>query len=184
MKGQVVLVTGGSSGIGKSIVLLFAKGGARVIFSYKDNLDGAKGLLGLATKVKGEIYFEQADLCKQADGVRLVESVVKRFGRIDILVNNTGRYLDGDEWDADMAIWVDSLKQNFLGAVNVSKNAIEIMKRQKSGVIVNIASRYSVSGQYDALTYSAAKAAIVNMTGSGKIDGAMGSGKRNFTWGG
>lgn len=164
IKNSIVLVTGASSGIGKATVLLFAKLGAKIAFSYKDNKNGADDTISEIRAFGVDVVAVQADLTKDEEVRKLVELTVNKFGQIDILVNNAGRYIEGDEWNGNVDTWEESFKQNFVSVLSVSKYVIENMHKQKSGVIVNISSRYSVSGQFDAPTYSAAKASIVNLT--------------------
>ncbi len=155
LKGKVALITGGSSGIGAATAKLFTQEGAGVVISYKDNKAGADKVGAIAI---------QADLTIETDAENLVKSTLEHFGKIDILVNNAGRYINGDEWNGNSGIWERSLQQNLVSAMSVSKHVIEIMQRHKSGVIINVASRHSVSGQHDALSYAAAKAGIVSIT--------------------
>lgn len=161
---EVVLITGGSSGIGKATALKFAQSGARLAISYKDNQLGAEAVASNAKALGAEVVVIQADLSQDSDAKRLVSSVINSYGKLDILVNNAGRYLNGDDWQGQAEIWFTSIKQNFISAMSVSKYVLEIMQKQESGVIVNISSRYSVSGQFDAPAYAASKAAIVNLT--------------------
>lgn len=161
LKGKVVLITGGSSGIGAATATLFAQEGARVAISYRENKTGADRLV---TKINSEVLVVQADLTQGEDVKNLVEKVVDHFGKIDILVNNAGRYIGGDEWNGNPDVWEKSLQQNLTSVMNVSKQVIAIMQKQKSGIIVNVASRHSVSGQSDALSYAAAKAGVVSIT--------------------
>lgn len=163
-KNKVVLVTGASSGIGKATALLFAKHGASVAISYKENKKGADEVVSEIESLGTKAIAIQADLTIENYARTLVSDVIIKFGKIDILVNNAGRYISGDEWDGDASTWEDSLKQNFVSVLSVSKFVLQEMQRQKSGVIVNIASRYSVSGQFDAPTYAASKAGIANLT--------------------
>lgn len=164
LKDKVVLITGASSGIGKATALLFAKHGANVAISYKENKQGADEVVSEVEKSGSEAFAIQAELTKEDDAKRLVSEVMNKFGKIDILVNNAGRYIGGDEWNGDAQIWEESLKQNFVSALSVSKYVLEEMQKQKSGVIVNISSRYSVAGQFDAPAYAASKAGIANLT--------------------
>lgn len=164
LQDKVVLITGASSGIGKATALLFARHGAKVAISYKENREGADAVISEIERLNSEALAIQAELTKEDDAKRLVSEVVKKFGRIDILINNAGRYIGGDEWNGNASTWEESLKQNFVSALSVSKYVLEQMQEQKSGVIVNISSRYSIAGQYDAPAYAASKAAIANLT--------------------
>jgi meso-butanediol dehydrogenase/(S,S)-butanediol dehydrogenase/diacetyl reductase len=103
-------------------------------------------------------------LIKERQARKAVEKTVKEFGKIDILVNNAGRYIDGDEWNGTAKIWIKSLEQNLVSVMSVSKYVIGVFQKQKSGVMINVSSRYSFEGQYDSLSYAAAKAGVVNIT--------------------
>jgi len=164
VKNNIALVTGGSSGIGEAIALRFAREGAKIVISYKENREGADRVISEIQKEGVEALAIQANLTKDEDAKHLVEETIKQYGRLDILVNNAGRYINGDEWDGTSDVWEESLKQNLISTLSVSKYALETMQKQKSGVIVNIASRYSIAGQYDAIAYAAAKAGVVNIT--------------------
>jgi 3-oxoacyl-[acyl-carrier protein] reductase len=163
-KDKVIVVTGGSSGIGKEIALMFAREGAKVVITYKENEAGAKEVADQIVALGSKVIFVQADLIDESEARNVVEKTKQEFGRIDVLVNNAGRYIDGDEWNGTAEIWTKSLLQNLVSVMNMSKYAIELFKDQRSGVIVNISSRYSLDGQYDALAYAAAKAGVANIT--------------------
>lgn len=159
---KVVLITGGSSGIGSAAALLFAEKGAMVALSYRENETGAKDTISKCPG--GKIY--KADLSNDNEAENLIANVIKDFGRIDVLVNNAGRYISGDEWDGTQDIWIKSISQNLFSMLSVSKYTLKHFERQQSGVMVNISSRYSKSGIPDAFTYSISKAGIVNATES------------------
>lgn len=163
-KDKVVVVTGASSGIGKETALAFAREGAVVVITYKENKIGAEDVAAQIAAIGSRVLVVQADLINEEDAKNVIEKTKQKFGKLDILVNNAGRYIDGDEWNANAKIWQKSLLQNLVSVMSVSKYAIEIFQQQKSGVIVNIASRYSGDGQCDALAYAAAKAGVANIT--------------------
>jgi NAD(P)-dependent dehydrogenase (short-subunit alcohol dehydrogenase family) len=94
----------------------------------------------------------------------MFDSIIKKFGRVDILVNNAGAYIDGDEWNGSSKIWENTIKQNLISIMNTSKYASQIFQKQKNGIIINIASRFSISGQFDALAYAASKAGMISVT--------------------
>lgn len=163
---KVVLITGGSSGIGEATASLFAQNGADIAFSYKKNKEGADSVV---EKIKGlgrEAVAVQADLNNDNEAKKVVDETMKEFEKIDILINNVGGYIDGDEWDGPADVWVESLKQNLVSTMSVSKYAIKVFQKQKSGIMVNVASSHGLDGEHDAISYSAAKAGIINITQS------------------
>ena len=164
-KNKVVIVTGASSGIGEQIALAFAKEGANLIITYKENKKGAEEVASkIKNKNKGKVLIIQADLTIDSEARNVVEKTMQEFGKIDILINNAGRYISGDEWNGLAEIWSRSLEQSLVSVMSMSKYAIEIFQKQKFGIIVNVSSRYSAKGQADALAYSAAKAGLANIT--------------------
>jgi 3-oxoacyl-[acyl-carrier protein] reductase len=165
-KNKTILITGASSGIGEVTALMFAKEGANIVFTYKSNKEGADNVLAKIQELGQGALAIQADLGNENEAHEVIEKTMKEFGSIDILVNNAGRYIDGDEWKGSSDIWIKSLQQNLVSAMNVSKYVLEVFLKQQNGVMVNVASRYSTDGQFDALAYSASKAALVNITES------------------
>lgn len=163
-KDKVVIVTGSSSGIGQQTAIHFAQEGANVVINYKTNRQGAQDTLDRIMSIGASAIIIQADLSIESEAKSLIEQTYKNYGRIDILVNNAGRYIDGDEWNGSSEIWKETLEQNFLTVLNTSKYAAEVFIKQKSGVIVNVSSRYCVTGQIYEIAYAAAKAGIVNTT--------------------
>lgn len=161
---KAVLITGGSSGIGEIAALLFAQSGADIVITYKGNKEGASGVVDKIKKMGRRASAIQADLINEGAAKNVVEETMKKFGKIDVLVNNAGRYINGDEWNGASDIWLQSLQQNLVSMMNISKYAIEVFQKQKSGIMVNVASRHGLDGQYDALSYAAAKAGVINIT--------------------
>ncbi|PIR87613.1 MAG: hypothetical protein COU10_03685 [Candidatus Harrisonbacteria bacterium CG10_big_fil_rev_8_21_14_0_10_45_28] len=163
-KDKVILITGGSSGIGKTTAILFAEKGADIIITYKNNKKGAEGVVNEIVKMGRKSLAIKADLSKDKNAEKVIKKTVKSFGNIDVLVNNAGRYVDGDEWNLKSKTWIESLKQNLVSAMSTSKYATKIFQKQKSGIIVNVASEHGVSGHADSISYGASKAGIINIT--------------------
>jgi 3-oxoacyl-[acyl-carrier protein] reductase len=163
-KGKVVLITGSSRGIGKATALLFAKEGAKLIINYSNSKKEANAVVNEIKKMGPDAIAIKCDVSKENDVKRMFKKIISKFGKLDILVNNAGKYIDGDEWNGSSKIWEKTLQQNLISAMNTSKYATEIFQKQKRGVIINIASRHSISGQIDALAYAAAKAGMVSIT--------------------
>lgn len=137
LKGKVAVVTGGTEGIGKATALTLAREGAKVAICARRQplLDAVAAEI---TKAGGEALAISADMSKAADCERFINEVVKRFGGIDILLNNAGtskrgNFLDltDDEWSADLELKV-------FGAVRCSRLAIPHMKKRGGGRIINI----------------------------------------------
>lgn len=163
-KDKIILITGGSSGIGATTALEFAKRGANIAITYKSNKNGAGDVIDKIKQLGQKAIAIQADLASEDEAKKVVDEVVREFGRIDVLVNNAGRYIDGDEWNGPAEIWLKSLQQNLVSMMNISKYAIEIFQQQQSGVMVNIASKHGLIGQPDSFSYVAAKAGVINIT--------------------
>jgi 3-oxoacyl-[acyl-carrier protein] reductase len=166
LKDKTAIITGGSSGIGAATAILFAKQGANVVITYKENEKGANEVAEKIKNLGKEALIVQADLINEMDAKKVVDETMKKFKQIDILVNNAGRYINGDEWNGPSELWIESLQQNLVSAMSMSKYTIEIFQQQKSGIIVNVSSCHSGSGKYDSISYGAAKAGMVNMTQS------------------
>ena len=157
--GKVAIVTGGSRGIGRAIVQALAREGAKVAFTYAHNK-------ALADEIaNGEnIIGIQADVASFDQAKDLVKQVKERFGRIDILVNNAG--ITRDKLLAMMSEkdWDDVLDTNLKGAFNLSKYAVGVMLRQRSGTILNITSISGIIGMAGQANYSSSKAGMIGFT--------------------
>jgi len=164
LEGKTALITGASRGIGKAIARKFALEGADIaITNIADDADFQETIKELETfgvKVKGYIS-NAADF---ADSQRVVDEVVKDFGRIDALVNNAGITRDTllmrmteEQWDSVIAV-------NLKSVFNLTKAVLNIMLKQKSGSIINMSSVVGVSGNAGQSNYAASKAGILGFT--------------------
>jgi len=164
LKDKVAIVTGGSRGIGRAIVLDLVANGAKVLFTYLKSdeaaailLDEIKGLNGNAEAVKSDSRDYS-----QARGV--IAEAVKKFGRIDILINNAGIIKDKALMMMEPAEWQDVIDTNLTGYFNMAKACIVTMMKQRSGNIINISSVAGVVGRPRQVNYASAKAGIVGLT--------------------
>ena len=158
--GQVVLVTGGSRGIGSAVAKMFAAKGARVAVHYNRNKSSAEETLN---SLSGEGHMVvRADVAKADEVKDMVDAVVSQLGRIDILVNNAGIYEMHPPDSVDYAFWQDSWRRtidvNLIGAANASYCAALYMKTQGGGKIVNVTSRGAFRGEPEGPAYGASKA--------------------------
>lgn len=163
-KDKVVLITGSSRGIGKATALMFAREGAKLIINYSNSKKEALIVVKEINKLDSEAIVIKCDVSKEKEVKKMFKQIISKFGKLDILVNNAGKYIDGDEWNGSSKIWEKTLQQNLISAMNTSKYATEVFQKQERGIIINIASRHSISGQIDALAYAAAKAGMVSIT--------------------
>jgi 3-oxoacyl-[acyl-carrier protein] reductase len=156
---RVAIVTGGSRGIGRSIVQALAREGAKVAFTYAQNktladeLANGDTILGFQTNV--------ADFNQSKEFVRQIK---EKWGAVDILVNNAG--ITRDKLAAMMSEkdWDDVLDTNLKGVFNVTKPVISLMIRQRRGVILNITSISGIVGMAGQLNYSSSKAGVIGFT--------------------
>ena len=164
---KVALITGGSRGIGEKIAERFAQAGYNLIINYVSNIENVEEL---EAKIKGnaniEILFIQSDVTSFESCENMVNEAIKKFGHIDVLVNNAGITKDTllmrmKEEDFDTVINV-----NLKGTFNVTKACIPYMMKKKSGKIVNISSVVGISGNSGQANYAASKAGIIGFTKS------------------
>ena len=166
LEGKVAVVTGAARGIGKAIALEFAKEGADVAFTDLVIDDNGKAteaeIAALGVKAKG--YASNAANFEETH--KVIEEIVKDFGRIDILVNNAGITKDGLMMRMSEAQWDAVLTVNRKSAFNVIHAVTPIMARQKGGSIINMSSVVGVSGNAGQCNYSASKAGMIGLAKS------------------
>ncbi len=163
LDGKVALITGGSSGIGKSIALTYAEAGANVVIASRkqENLDKVaeeirtlgRESLAIATDVK---IPEQVD--------NMVKQTVENFGRLDIMINNAGRGIPTEPLKISLKEWNHVLTLNLTGVFLGCIAAGKVMIEQKQGKIINIASTAGVVGSPGMMHYSVAKAGVIMLT--------------------
>jgi 3-oxoacyl-[acyl-carrier protein] reductase len=169
LKGQVALVTGGGTGIGRGISLAFAREGGLVGVNYSRSKTRAEETVGQIAAAAGQAIALEGDVSREADARRLVESVVKEWGRLDILVNNAGwtrRTPHADLEALSDEVWQRTLGVNLYGAWYCIKHAIPQMQRQGRGVIINVTSVAAFHGLGSSMAYCASKAALSTLTKS------------------
>ncbi len=168
LRSKVALITGGTEGMGLATASLFLREGARVMVSGRSQAKGARALREL--RPLGEVDFVKGDVSRASDAKRMVEKTVSRFGRIDILFNNAGIYLEKTAEDTTEEEFDRVVDVNLKGTFLVSKSAIPHMKRQGSGVIVNNSSDAGLIGNRSCPAYCASKGAITIMTKAMALD--------------
>jgi meso-butanediol dehydrogenase/(S,S)-butanediol dehydrogenase/diacetyl reductase len=166
LKNKVALITGGTSGIGRTTVELFIVEGAQVAFT------GRREQLGHEVSEKSGAYFIRADHCKIEDCQHSVDETVSRFGRIDILFNNAGIVVNGTAETTSDADWDQTMLLNVTAVWRMSRLVLPVMRAHGSGVIINNASDWALIGAPAVVAYCTSKGAVVQMTRAMAIDHA------------
>jgi 3-oxoacyl-[acyl-carrier protein] reductase len=168
LSGKVALITGGSRGIGASIVRKFAEQGAHVAFTYRSNEESANQVAAeaqtLSDGIKVIAYKSDASSFDQTK--ELIESVLKEFGQIDVLVNNAGITRDNLLMRMTEEQWDEVMETNLKSLFNFTKNIMRPMLKAKTGSIINITSIVGISGNAGQSNYAASKAGIIGFTKS------------------
>jgi 3-oxoacyl-[acyl-carrier protein] reductase len=160
----VALVTGGSRGIGKAIVIRLADLGAKVAFVYHSN-QGAADQLAAELTAKGQTVLAlQGDASQKADADRIVESVVEKWGQIDILVNNAGIVRDSLIATMKPEQWHEVIENNLTSVFNFCQAVTRTMMQQRYGRIVNMSSVSADFSNPGQANYAASKAGIEGFT--------------------
>jgi len=161
---KVAIVTGGSRGIGRSIVLEFARQGADVAFNFLKSEDKALQLKKEIETIGRKVLIFRQDV-KDYDAIKImVESVKNHFGKLDIIVNNAGILRDKALMLMEEQDWEEVITTNLTGAFNLVRAAIVSFMKQKSGNIINITSVAGVKGMPRQVNYSASKAGMIGLT--------------------
>jgi 3-oxoacyl-[acyl-carrier protein] reductase len=166
LKGQIVLITGGSSGIGRATAEALAREGARVGVNYLKNQKGAEEAVEVIRKAGGEALAIRADVTHRDEVHALVETVRKQWGRIDILVNNAGDMI-GRRTLANMTeeYWDQVMNLNLKSVFLCTQAVWEEMAARKSGHIITVSSIAGRNGGgVGVAAYAAAKGALITYT--------------------
>jgi NAD(P)-dependent dehydrogenase (short-subunit alcohol dehydrogenase family) len=159
----VVLVAGGTGGLGRAVSLAFLEEGARLIVTYRkqEEFDALKTLAaGNGSSLEGYIV----DVTKEAEVSQLVEGIAARHGRLDAMVNTVGGYAGGVKlWELDTKVFEQMLALNLRSGYALSRAAVRVMLKQGSGAIVNVAAKAAIDHGAGASAYAASKAAAVAM---------------------
>jgi 3-oxoacyl-[acyl-carrier protein] reductase len=168
LTGKCVLVTGASRGIGRETAIRMGLAGARVAVNYHRGEAEARAVvreIGEANAIA-----VRADLGDPSDVEAMIDVVVRRLGRIDVLVNNAATFeinpFDAADYDAWQRGWRRTFDVNVFGAANAAFLAMRSMRAHGGGKIINVASRAAFRGETEFADYGASKAALVNLTRS------------------
>jgi NAD(P)-dependent dehydrogenase (short-subunit alcohol dehydrogenase family) len=167
LQNKVAVITGGASGMGQATALRFLNEGARVVVADYNEQSGKETFAlakdaGYAEKIR----FIRTDVAKESDVQAMIACAVSEFGRLDIVFNNAGvGGVIGPVWDIEVGDWDYTFDVLVKGVFLGIKHGSQVMKKQgQGGVIINTASIAGLSGGGGPLAYSAAKAAVINLT--------------------
>ena len=167
---KVVIVTGGSGGLGGEVAIQFGLTGAKVVISDIAYFDDAEGVAKTITQSGGEAFVYEADVCNYQQVKAMVETTVDRWGRIDVLVNNAG---GGIRWlglegklvtETEEEVWDKVVDVNLKGTFLCIKAVVPQMIKQREGHIINVSSGRGLHGAKGFSAYSAAKAGVFGLT--------------------
>ena len=169
IKDKVALITGGTSGIGEATALLFAKEGAEVAITGRNQKRGAAVVKRIKEVGNGGVFIH-ADVSVAADCRRAVDEAVAAFGRLDILFNNAGVFYPQTALECSEKEWDEQIDVNLKGTFLMSKFALPVMIQEGRGVIINNSSGWGIVGGDHAVAYCASKGGVVLMTKAMAID--------------
>jgi len=160
LKGKVAVVTGGSRGIGRAIVLMLAECGCDVAFNYYKSEDLALNLENEIKKIGARCIASRIDIKDMEKVKRWIDETKENLGRLDILINNAGVVVDKALMLMDKEDWQEVIDTNLTGAFHATRSCIVTFLKQKSGDIVNISSVSGIFGLPRQANYSASKGGV------------------------
>jgi len=163
---QVVLVTGGSKGIGRAICLAFAERGAQVVVNYGHDEEAARRVDAEVQQIGGRAQILKADITGKGDVDRMFKEVLDRFGRLDVLVNNAGVIRDTHLMLMSDQDWDTVIETNLKGTFYCCRAALRPMIGKRRGRIINLASPSALTGRAGQTNYAASKGGVVSLTKS------------------
>lgn len=163
---KAAIVTGGSRGIGRAIVVALAEAGFNVAFSYASNKQAAIEVENTAKVLGVDVLAVQADAGNPLEAQALIDQAHEKFGRIDALVNNAGVTKDGLLMRMSDEDWDKVIDTNLSGVFYTCRAVSRLMLKQRFGSIVNISSVSGVYGNAGQANYAASKAGIIGFTKS------------------
>ena len=166
MNKKIILVTGASRGIGRDIAYTLAKEGYIIIANYKQNDKMAQSLMDLADKENLNIEIYKADVSKRLDVKKMINYILDKYNKIDVLINNAGIDLEKLFQDVTDEEWENIINVNLYSVFCTTQEVVKNMITNKNGLIINISSISGVKGASYSSVYAASKAGIDGMTKS------------------
>ncbi len=166
LENKVVLITGGSKGIGKGIALTCAKHGADIAFTYLSSEEKAMAVKDEIAALGVNVKAYKSDASKFDQATDLIDDVVKTFSKIDAIVNNAGITKDGLLMRMSEENWDDVININLKSVFNMTKASQRTLLKQRFGSIINISSIVGIQGNAGQSNYAASKAGIIGFSKS------------------
>ena len=166
LEGKVAVVTGGSRGIGAAIAKVLAKNGALVAINYQNSSERADDIVHEIELEGGTAFAFKADVMVADNVHNFIEEVIKRYGKIDILINNAGITRDKTFRKMSIEEWEEVINVNLNSVYKTTSEVINHMLEKKYGRIINISSIIGQSGGFGQTNYSASKAGLLGFTKS------------------
>jgi len=164
---QNAVVTGGSRGIGRSVVLALAQAGANVIVGYQSRADAAQDVCAQATETSNKVVALRVDVAEAEQADRFINTSVETLGSIDILVNCAGVWPSAQIWELEEQQWKRTLRVNLDGTFHTCRAVSRMMMQREAGKIINFSSVAAVRGaQSGHADYAAAKGGVSALTRS------------------
>jgi 3-oxoacyl-[acyl-carrier protein] reductase len=164
IEGQVAIITGGSRGIGAACAVYFAKAGADIVITYAHNATAANNVVAKVEALGRTCLAVKADIAKEKSARLVVEKTIKKFGKIDILVNNAAIWTFGEIGNFPVEVWKETMEVNVNGTFYMTNAVVPTMKERKSGKIINITSTAGQRGEAQHSHYAASKGALISFT--------------------
>lgn len=165
-KRKVVLITGGSRGLGAECAKIFARNNYDIVINYKENTSKANSLKEMIeTEYHINVLCLKCDISNENDVQMMIQKVIEYFGHIDVLVNNAAVARDNFFLEKSIDEFKEVLDVNLVGTFLVSKYVSKYMLEQKEGTIINVSSNNGINANYpESMDYDASKAGIISLT--------------------
>lgn len=163
LEGKIAIITGATRGIGKGILETYVQQGAKVVFTYVSSPDLAKEL---EEKYKDQVFGFQSDASDFDAAQQLIDNVMDKFGRIDIVINNAGITKDNLLMRMGVEDWKKVIQVNLDSAFNITKAVLKPMLKQRKGAIINMSSIVGITGNAGQANYAASKAGLIGFSKS------------------
>jgi 3-oxoacyl-[acyl-carrier protein] reductase len=174
LRGQVAIVTGASSGIGRAAALELARCGTHVAFCFLDSgsqsrLD-AQEVARKLREMEVRVFFRSCDVRESRDVKDFINEVQEELGGVQILVNNAGIGRDGALWRMEDHEWEAVVRTNLDGAFFFTRSVAPLMRSQEYGKIVNVTSVHGIRSEFGISNYASSKAGLIGLTRSAAVE--------------